>query len=189
VRKNGNVQCDDAKLTGYFKNNGVVIDDKAKPYVKCSLKGTTITCTGLDAPLAPDTFNIRRSITQTCTIGELIYVNESTVGLCVDGDKNNSINIFANTEEKYFLPAYFINQNFSASDRKYYILQLDTAKAIPKSELETTDYHYKYTFANYKILGDTRNVCNGATGSKTSDLVEYARDNTGNTYTRQTVEN
>ena len=189
VRKNGNVQCNDAKLIGYFKNNGVEIDDKAKPYVKCTLNGTTITCTGLDAPINPYTLNNRRSVTQTCTKGEFIYVNESTVGLCVDGDKNNSINIFANTEDKYFLPAYFINQNFSASDRRYYILKLDTTKAVPKSELEKTDYHYKYTFANYKILRETRDVCTGGTGSKSSDLIEYTRDNTGNTYTRQMVEN
>jgi len=187
VYKNGVVQCADAKLIGYFKNNGIEIDDNAKPYVKCTLNKTTITCTGLDAPVDPDTLNNRRSVIESCSKGELIYVNESTVGLCVDSDKNNSINIFTDTEEKYFLPAYFVNQNFSASDSKYYILQLGTMKAIPKSELEKTDYHYKYTFANYKILGENRDVCTGATGSKSSDLMEYTRDTTGNTYTRQTI--
>jgi len=120
---------------GYYVNGLTRASIPNAIYIKCTTTdGTNVACTGLAAPSASK---------KTCvTAGELIYVEEGIVKLCVDGA--NSIEIFSNLITKdYFIPANIFNRVLS--DKQYFIADNSITSAVYPKDLSGDDRHYKYT--------------------------------------------
>jgi len=152
---------------GYFKDS----KDSNKA-IKCTKSGTQITCSALDLP---------NESNNTCEkVGDLLYSNVgSHVKLCLDNTTKNAIEIFKEDTENYFMPGNILDTNLSNSS--YSIIKVSENAVLTSTNQGRM---YQYTFTGYKII-TSKNQCNPSLpGNTVNDLVEYKREASGNTYTK-----
>ena len=100
--------CERKEMVGYFDNVA------SNNYIKCTSNGTKITCNELNAPTESN---------NACSHeGDLLYVNDTDVKLCLDTNPQNAIVIFKDDTTKYFMHGNILNS--SLPNNKYNIISV-----------------------------------------------------------------
>jgi len=172
--KNSVVECPEQSLRGYFLNSGTT--GPADKYIKCTTEtNNVLKCQILTNP---------GSTVTTCTAGELLYVDGTSVKLCLTGNTADAIDIFKRSTKEYFMSAGLLNKSFSGTN-KYYIITSEKNSLMPKT-ITKSDLVYKYVSGNLEILNSyPKPNAQCSNESFRNALVEFSKDAEGDTYTKE----
>jgi len=149
-------------LLGYFK-----MGDNPDKYIKCTNSGCT------DDSIIT---------TSSCTSGKLIKVGNA-IKLCIDSDVKKALTVFT-LDTKYLVQAKILNTEIT-DDNKYYLVKVDGESAQKVKTSDENYGHYLYEYEGKAVADHDSCPIDDEGNALYSNMVEYERDEEGDTYTKE----